>query len=147
MRKCCVVGCRLCRTNLIVSWRRTQATERTVSHFRLRKGTQSAVVVWIKYVRKKENLIITEETAVWELHFDPKFTWGLDEQPRRTSTLDSYIYIYIYIYLWAQRPQCSTFDQNFNFLFKKGSSKKISYERRAYESVVDEKSLSWAIFH
>ena len=30
----------------------------------------------------------------------------------------------------------------FQFYFKKGSSKKISYERRSYESVV-EKSLSW----
>ena len=35
--------------------------------------------------------------------------------------------------------------QKFRFLFKKGLSKKNSYERRAYESV-DEKSLSLAFF-
>ena len=38
------------------------------------------------------------------------------------------------------RHKCSL-SPKFQFYFKKGSSKKISYERREYESV-DEKSLS-----
>ena len=41
----------------------------------------------------------------------------------------------------CQRRQYSTFDQNFNL---RRDSEKISYERRAYESV-EEKKLSYAM--
>ena len=52
-------------------------------------------------------------------------------------------YIYIYISLTLLRPEghICPLSPKFQFYFKKGSSKKISYERRAYESV-NEKSLS-----
>ena len=41
--------------------------------------------------------------------------------------------------------ECSTFDQNFDFKLKR-DHQKISYERRAYESV-DVRNLFWVISH
>ena len=49
-------------------------------------------------------------------------------------------YFYMIFLFNAGRHRCPL-SPKFQFYFKKGSSKKISYERRAYESV-DEKSLS-----
>ena len=54
------------------------------------------------------------------------------------------IYIYMYTFDSERRVFC-TFDQNFDFKIRR-EHQKISYKRRAYESV-DVRSLFWIISH